>query len=57
MVKCPRCGIEAQPTGKEWNYSVFDVKSYYCKQCEKKFNAYYLDDKLRYTIPKSSLAT
>jgi transposase-like protein len=53
MITCPRCGMEAQLTGKEWKYGVFDVKSYYCKQCKKKFNAYYRNDELRYTIPKS----
>lgn len=48
-----KCGIEAQPTGKEWKYSVFNVRLYYCKQCEKSLNAYYRDNELRYTIPKS----
>jgi len=54
MVKCPRCKTEAHQTGKEWKYHVFNVKSYYCKQCKKEFNAYYRDDELKYTIPKSS---
>ena len=56
MLSCPRCKKEKtiQPTGKEWKYNVFNVKSYYCEQCKKKFNAYYQDNKLRYTIPKSS---
>jgi len=53
MLKCPRCGMDAQPTGKAWRYHVFDVKSYYCKQCDKKFNAYYQKDVFQHTIPKS----
>jgi len=52
MVKCPRCSGEVSPTGKEWRYGAFDVKSFYCKACEKKFNAYYRDKQLAYTIPK-----
>lgn len=55
MVTCPRCGKESQPTGKKWKYGVFDTKLFYCNQCDKKFNAYYRDGELIYTIPKSSL--
>jgi len=51
-MKCPRCGKESEPTGKEWKYIVFKVKSYHCEQCNKKFNAYYRDNELAYTIPK-----
>jgi len=43
----------AEATGKEWAYSVFKVKSYYCKHCDKKFNAYYRNNQLAYTIPKT----
>jgi len=53
VVKCPRCGCESEATGKEWIYSVFQVKSFYCKQCDKKFNAYYRNNQLAYTIPKT----
>jgi len=52
-MKCPRCGAESEPTGKKWKYGAFDVESFYCPECKKKFNAYYREGKLVYTIPKS----
>ena len=51
-MKCPRCGGESNSTGKKWKYSVFDVEQEECKQCGKKFNAYYRDGKFAHTIPK-----
>jgi transposase-like protein len=54
MVNCPRCGLKAGQTGKEWKYHVFDAKSFYCNQCGKKFIVYYRNGKLSHTIPKSS---
>lgn len=51
-MKCPRCNNEGKMTGKNWKYSVFDVKGYSCDICNKKFNAYYRDGKLTHTIPK-----
>ena len=53
MVVCPRCNAEAKPTGKEWKFGVFDVEGYYCKGCEKHFNAYYKEGKFTHTVPKS----
>ena len=53
-MKCPRCGKEAEKTGKIWKYSVFDVEQYYCEGCKKKFNAYYRDGQLAHTIPKTN---
>lgn len=52
MVVCPRCNAEAEPTGKEWKFGVFDVEGYYCKGCEKHFNAYYREGKFTHTVPK-----
>ena len=51
-MKCPRCGSESEPTRKRWEYNVFHVESYYCKKCDKRFNAYYREEKLIYTISK-----
>lgn len=53
MVECPRCYAEAESTGKEWKFGVFDVEGYYCKDCEKHFNAYYRDGNFSHTVPKS----
>jgi len=55
MLRCPRCNKKdvVQPTGKEWNYNVFDVKSFMCNNCKKKFNAYFRENELKYTIPKT----
>jgi DNA-directed RNA polymerase subunit RPC12/RpoP len=53
MVKCPRCGREAEDAHKEWEYSAFHIKLYNCPRCGKKFNAYYRDNEFHYTIPKS----
>jgi len=51
-VKCPRCGIEVSPSGKEWNYNIFRVKRFDCKKCKKAFMGYYRAEKLNHTIPK-----
>jgi len=53
MVKCPRCGAEAESTGKKWKFGVFDVEGQYCAGCEKKFNAYYRGGRFTHTVPKS----
>jgi predicted Rossmann fold nucleotide-binding protein DprA/Smf involved in DNA uptake len=52
MVNCPRCGKEAKPTGKEWDYSRFHVKYFNCPYDNRSFKAYYHDGKLSHTIPK-----
>jgi len=52
MLLCPRCKNPGKPTGKEWNYSVFHVKQIFCGKCNKRFQAYYKEDVLWYTIPK-----
>lgn len=43
-MECPRCNSDSIPTGKEWKYNVFNVTSYYCSKCGKKFNAYCRND-------------
>lgn len=53
VVNCPRCNEEAQPTGKEWKYNLFHVKSYSCKECQKNFQAYFMHGAFSHTIPKS----
>ncbi|MEM2742113.1 MAG: hypothetical protein QXD95_08220 [Nitrososphaeria archaeon] len=53
MVKCPRCGKEATPTSKEWDYAAFHVKLFECEKCGKNFMAYYHEGKLSHTIPKT----
>ena len=57
MISCPRCGSEAQPTGKKWKYGVFDVEGYNCNECNEKFHTYYRYGKIQFfdiPIPKSS---
>lgn len=52
MVNCPMCGKPAEPTGKEFNFGVFEGKAYRCKPCNKPFNAFYRDGKFSHTVPK-----
>jgi len=52
IISCPWCQTKCNPAGKEWDYGAFHAKSYYCKKCDKKFNAYYRDNKFSHTIPK-----
>ena len=52
-MKCPRCGNEIVDSHKEWDYSVFHVKKFDCKECDKPVMAYYQKGKLSHTIPKS----
>jgi len=54
MVACPRCGKEGQETSKEWNYGIFHVKLFNCKNCDKTFKAYFREGKLSHTIPKAN---
>jgi hypothetical protein len=56
MVKCPLCGKEASGPLKEWDYSAFHVRLFYCAHCNKRFKAYYKEGKLSHTIPKSKKA-
>jgi transposase-like protein len=51
-MKCPRCGASSESTNKKWKYASFEVKQYYCEKCDKKFNAYYRENRLSHTIPK-----
>jgi hypothetical protein len=53
MVNCPRCGITAEATGKEFEFGVFEGKQFYCNVCNKPFNAFYRDGNLQYTVPKA----
>lgn len=52
MVKCPRCGTEISTSTREWDCSVFHVKRFDCKECDKAFMTYYREEKLSHTIPK-----
>jgi endogenous inhibitor of DNA gyrase (YacG/DUF329 family) len=52
-MKCPVCGKEAKPTGKEWKFGQFDAKGYKCPACGKSSSAYYRDGKLSHTVPKT----
>jgi len=52
-LKCPRCGVEAKPSGKEWEYGRFQVKLFDCPKENKSFKAYYHEGKLSHTIPKA----
>jgi transposase len=53
MAKCPRCGKDVPNSSKEWNYAAFHVKLYECPKCNKTFKAYYRQNKLSHTIPKT----
>ncbi len=52
MIKCPRCRTESSDIKKEWKYATFKVKKYYCKKCEKSFNAYFHGEELSFRLPK-----
>ena len=52
-LKCPRCRRKSQPTGKDWDFGVFEAREYFCENCEKTFNAFYKEKKLSHTVPKS----
>jgi len=55
LVKCPLCGGEVSNASKEWDFSVFHIKRFYCGACQKAFNAYYRAGQLvRTVIPRSS---
>jgi DNA-directed RNA polymerase subunit RPC12/RpoP len=51
--KCPRCGGEANATGKTWKFGKFDAKSFKCTECGKIFSGYYSEGKLSHTVPKA----
>jgi transposase-like protein len=53
FMKCPRCGSEAEKTGKTWKFSFFNVWQYYCDECQKKFSASYKRGIFSHTTPKS----
>jgi transposase-like protein len=53
MVDCPRCGKQAEATGKEFEFGVFEGKQFLCNSCGKYFNAFYRDGVLKYTVPKA----
>lgn len=55
LVKCPKCSSDAKVTSKEWEYSSFHVKQYKCIDCEKLFNAYYIEGKLSHVIPTPTI--
>lgn len=52
MVKCPRCATDISIFAKEWDYGIFHVRNYECKECDKSFKAYFREGKLSHTIPK-----
>lgn len=54
-VTCPRCGAPTEPTGKGFAFGVFEAIVYYCKSCEKSFNAYYRDEQFSHTVPKGDV--
>ena len=51
-IACPRCGGEAEKTGKSWKFGVFDTDGYGCQACGKTFNAFYKDGRISHTVPK-----
>jgi DNA-directed RNA polymerase subunit RPC12/RpoP len=51
--KCPRCGGEANATGKTWKFGKFNAKSFKCTECGKIFSGYYSEGKLSHTVPKA----
>ncbi len=53
MMACPRCGTQAEATGKKWKFGLFDVEGYYCAGCGKHFNAYYREGRFSHTVPKA----
>lgn len=53
MVNCPRCGAEAEPSGKEFKFGVFEGKAFKCKSCNRPFNAFYRGNKFSHTVPKA----
>ena len=50
MVNCPKCGSDNTKPTKEWNYSVFRVKSFNCQKCETKFRDYTRKGKNTFTL-------
>lgn len=54
MIKCPVDGTEITKIIKEWDYSFYHVKSYYCEKCQHKVMAYYKEGELVFTIPKDT---
>lgn len=56
-IECPRCGFLSEPTGKGFTFGIFEGRSYFCKECEKSFNAFYKDKELSYTVPKTTKAS
>ena len=50
LPKCPLCQTESNEVVREWKYSRFVVKSVYCKECNLRFQAYYLKNELSHVI-------
>jgi phage shock protein C len=49
LINCPRCTRSIRDPLKEWDSDPFHVQRYYCRNCEKEFNAFYRDKALSYT--------
>jgi phage shock protein C len=49
MINCPRCTRRIRDPLKEWDSDPFHVQRYYCRNCEKEFNAFYREKTLSYT--------
>jgi hypothetical protein len=49
-VLCPLCENSASSTEKKWKYRQFNVEMFYCPKCNKKFNAYFFNQKLSHVI-------
>jgi hypothetical protein len=52
-LNCPRCEETSEPTGKGFDFGVFEAREYFCENCEKTFNAFYKEKELSHTVPKS----
>lgn len=50
---CPIChGNDTSSPFKKWNYAGYNVERHVCSECEDKYNVYFKEDKIAYTVPK-----
>jgi predicted lactoylglutathione lyase len=54
VLKCPRCKNKAEHNGKKFYFGPFNGRGYYCERCGRSFNAFYRNEKLSHTVPRSS---
>lgn len=52
-LKCPICKqVDKSQIYKSWVFGQYEVKRYKCANCEQFYNIYFVEGRVKYTIPK-----